>query len=69
MIKCDKCGQEITQTKNKRKKRDIWRNINELLGLDFESYEEHIFPNTSIKEAEKLENAIKKKLKQLSEEK
>lgn len=47
----------------KRKTMEIWRSINELLGLDFQKYGESVRSITNQKDLIKLENAVKNKLK------
>ena len=60
MVICDKCGQIIKSKVKRIKSVDIWREINELLGLDFEKYEERIFRIYTQKDMIKLRDAIKK---------
>lgn len=57
---CEHCGQEIKEKKIKRKTMDIWKSINELLGMNFENYDESIRSTQTQKELIKLEEAIKK---------
>lgn len=58
-MKCEKCGQEI-KVNTKRKTMEIWKSINELLGLDWDKYEDTLRGTHTQKELIKLENAIKK---------
>ena len=60
METCDKCGQIIKSKVKRIKSVDIWREINELLGLDFEKYEERIFGVYRQKDMLRLRDAIKK---------